>query len=90
MDITFSYYGFHSTDCFIVVDGRQLMFGTIFEKFTEEYEFVPYDFCVEQYVNRDHYLKLEDIPSAEQAIEEYKRQLKEKGVAINNEIVYSG
>jgi len=93
LPIIFGHLGFSSTDVFVVKDGRQLCVGTIFldRRFEgDSYTFEPYAFCLEHYVTRQHYLTVEELPSAEQAIAEYKKQLAEKGVSINGDIVYAG
>lgn len=90
MKIIFSCLGFTSTDAFLVVDGRQLMVGSIMERFPREPEFWPSDYFTEHYVKRQQYVKAEDVPTGEQIIAEYKRQYADKGVCINNEIQYAG
>lgn len=90
MEIIFSCLGFTSSEAFIVLDGRQLMIGTIFSKFPGEYEFWTTDFFKEHYVEKWKYVKIEDVPTSEQIIAEYKKQYAEKGVCINNDILYAG
>lgn len=93
MKILFSHLGFSSADVFIEINRRQLIFGTIILKRSkngDDFEFWPNDYFTEHYVNRWGFIKIENIPTAEQIITEYKRQFDEKGVHINNEILYAG
>ena len=90
MKIIFTCLGFSSTDAFVIKDGRQLKIGTIWKKFPGEYEYWTDDFCMEHYVKRYGYLTDEEIPTEKQVIAEYERQYAEKGVSLNNEIVYAG
>ena len=84
MKIIFSCLGFATSEVFLVKDGRQLNIGTVFERFHDEYEFWLHDFWIGRYLTKD------EIPTEEQIFAEYKKQYAEKGVEINNEIVYAG
>ena len=93
LPIIFGHLGFSSTDVFVVKDGRQLCVGTIFvnrQREGDAYSFDSYDFCLEHYVKRHNYLTIEELPTGTQAIAEYKKQLAEKGVSINGDILYAG
>lgn len=86
----FSRLGFASTDAFIEKDGRQLMVGTLFERFPGEFEFHSYDFFWENYVRGSYYVEPDEVPTAEEILEEYKKQFAERGVEINSQILYAG
>lgn len=91
MKIIFTALGFMTADAFLVVDGRQLLMGAVVDKLGRgDYEFWPSDYFMEQYVKRDKYVKWKDIPRNEEIIAEYKRQLAEKGITTNTEVVYAG
>ena len=91
MKIIFSALGFTSAEAFLVVDGRQLMMGSIIDKLGRgDYEFWPHDFFMEHYVKRMGYVKWKDIPRNEEVIAEYKKQLAEKGITTETEVIYAG
>jgi hypothetical protein len=91
MKIIFSCLGFATADAFIVKDGRQFMVGTISNMGIEKNDYWPYEFFTGHYLARGLYgLTEADKPCKEQVIAEYERQLAEKGISINNEIVYAG
>ncbi len=82
--------GFNSADAFVIVDGRQLMVGTIVKDHYDKFMFEPYDFCMEHYVKRRGYLTAKQVPTGEQIIADYEKQLAERGILVNNEIKYAG
>ena len=90
LKIIFSCLGFASTEAFVIKDNRQLMVGTLSDMTGRGFDYWPYDFCMEHYVKRNHYLTEAEVPTAEEVIAEYERQYKEKGVWLNPEIRYAG
>lgn len=93
MKIVFSALGFSTASAFISKDGRQLQFGSIRERYSrngDEYEFWAYDY-IYNYV-KEGYITKEEIPTGEQAIAEYIKQLAAQNGApsINKEIQYAG
>jgi hypothetical protein len=93
--ITFSCFGFSSSEAFLIKCGRQLCVGSITEDFVERgveqtYTFYRYDFFWEHYVARENYIDAHEVPSPDAIIAEYKRQYAQKGVDINQDIKYAG
>jgi len=82
MNISFECLGFGTTAVFITKDNRQYHIGDLFLRCSEPS--MNYYGCYERY------LMPNEIPSLEQIKEEYDKQLNEKGVSINREIVYAG
>lgn len=85
MKLTFSCFGFHSTEVFIKGDQRTDMIGYLVEEYVgrgqpDVLKFHP------QYDDR----RFDKIPSEETIVSEYKKQYAEKGVSLNKEIVYAG
>ena len=82
--IVFSHLLFNSATAFILVDGRQYSYGSIVKKFPNEFEFWEEDFWKER--------KPEiQWPTAEESIDEYKKQCAKAGRAvINPQIIYAG
>jgi hypothetical protein len=75
MKISFSCLGFKSSEVFLVTDeGNYCCVGYI-DKFDKTYEFTPLD-----NVNLN----------SEEIVKEYEKQFKERGVWMNNGIVYAG
>jgi hypothetical protein len=87
MKITFSSLGFRSTDVFITnISDKypgQYHIGFVTKLFTDNFDFDYFGIYLDE---------LKDIiPTPEQIIEEYKRQLTSKSVCINPDgIVYAG
>lgn len=90
MKIIFGCLGFASTDVFVEKDGRQLRIGIIFDMHGSQRIFDLSDFFIECYVKRNHYVEYDEIPSSQQILDEYEKQLKETGVSINRNILYAG
>ena len=93
MKIVFDALGFSTASAFILKDGRQLRFGSIRDRYSrngDEYEFWSHDF-IYNYV-KEGYITKEEIPTGEQAIAEYIKQLDAQNGApsINKEIQYAG
>jgi hypothetical protein len=83
--LTFSCFGFHSTEVFIENGHRVDQIGYLTEEFVgrghpDVLKFHP------QYDDR----RFKTVPTEEEIVAEYLKQYKEKGVSLNKEIVYAG
>lgn len=93
MKIVFDALGFSTASSFIVKDGRQMHYGYIDNNRSisgNEYEFFSGG-IMGVYV-REGNITADEIPTAEQTIAEYRRQLAAQNGApsINKEIQYAG
>jgi len=93
MKIIFDALGFSSASAFILKDGRQMQYAwlriTNYRDGTE-YDYADYDF-IQHYVKEGH-ITSNEIPTKEQTIAEYEKQLAaNKGNPnINKKIQYAG
>lgn len=83
--IAFACLGFSSTSVFVIKDGMQIHVGFVSE---DSPTVGNREFTYFGVYERD--LSKDEIPSPEQVLVEYEKQLKEKGVWINDEIKYAG
>jgi len=93
MKIVFSHLGFNGADAFIVKNGMQMQYGYIDNRRScspDNYEFTSCG-IMGCYI-REGYLTEAEIPTAEQTITEYRRQLAAQNGApsINKQILYAG